>query len=280
MTDRLVGIATDDEGVLDACSAALEDLATTERVGTGADELAQPLEYDALLLDLGITVRDGVALLAQCRLENIELPVLLLGREVEADLAVELVKLGAADFLSVPFEPEVLARKVERLRNRDSGPTVRLNTLEPFQIVDPPAENSRRSFRASVPATSQVRARLPVEGGYVVAMIVDLSLEADGWPGGILLRFREDAVGARKLAAAEVGTTRLFQISGPAFGAPIDVAGRVVRVRRAAGGAEYELALQYRPVRPENAAAIHRFWLDCQAGERGEHVRRCLDSVE
>jgi len=278
MAKRLVGVATDDERTATACSQALRELADLERVGTRAHDLAQPLEYDALLLDLGVAVRDGVALLAQCRLENIELPVLLLGRDVDADLAVELVKLGAADFLSVPFDPDVLTRKLERMAERASGPTVRLDTLQPFQIAPSPDENHRRSFRAPVPASNPARARLPVEGGYVVATILDLSVESEGWPGGLLLRFRSDAFGAGKVAAEDVGSTRLLQITGPAFPMTIELAARVVRVRRASGGAEYELALQYRPVRAEHAAAIHRFWLDCQAGARGEHVRHYLDS--
>ncbi len=266
MAKRKLGIASDDQGVLDTCGPVLEKHGEARSVA--AEELASSLPLDLLQLDLGEDLDEGVELFAGCLHANPTLPVMLLGREVPGDLGAELVKLGAADLALVPVGGAVVRRKVVRLLDGGREPTVWLDTLEPLRPRT--VSEQRRAYRVPVPPDAGARARLIHGPGHVAADLVDVSLESEGWPGGMLLRVRRGSPAAKTLEGARAGTKMVFQILLPTVAAPLLMAGQVVRARPGADREAFDLVLQYRPANSEAESRLNRFWMECQMRERRE----------
>jgi DNA-binding response OmpR family regulator len=76
------------------------------------------LTYDAIVLDLLLSVIDGYRLCADLREEGIWTPILVLAaRDSEWD-EVEALNAGADDFLIRPFTPAVLVARLRALMRR------------------------------------------------------------------------------------------------------------------------------------------------------------------
>ena len=88
--------------------------------------------YGLLLLDLGLPLVDGVALLKELRRGNRDIPVLVVtARDTVAD-RISGLNLGADDYLTKPFDLDELVARVHALQRRQVGrkqPEMRLGTL-------------------------------------------------------------------------------------------------------------------------------------------------------
>lgn len=113
-------------------SSMLDELFTGEgyRVDTAFDaqqgmHRALTRDYDALLVDRGLPVMDGVELVALLRSRGITTPALILTARGSVEDRVEGLDAGAQDYLVKPFEiPELLARVRALLRRTDDAATV------------------------------------------------------------------------------------------------------------------------------------------------------------
>jgi DNA-binding response OmpR family regulator len=87
--------------------------------GGRAQELALAEEFDLLILDMGLPVRDGLHVLQELRARGRTLPVLVLTGRSDRDAAMCL-NAGADDYMKKPFRfDELLARVRARLRARE-----------------------------------------------------------------------------------------------------------------------------------------------------------------
>lgn len=86
--------------------------------------------YDAVIVDRGLPVMDGVELVRVLRARGIITPILVLtARGAIAD-RVDGLDAGAQDYLVKPFEvPELLARIRALVRRPDGGSTLRVDGL-------------------------------------------------------------------------------------------------------------------------------------------------------
>lgn len=86
--------------------------------------------YDAGIVDRGLPILDGVALVSALRSQGVSTPILILtARGATAD-RVDGLDAGAQDYLVKPFEvPELLARVRALTRRLDDGSIVRANGL-------------------------------------------------------------------------------------------------------------------------------------------------------
>lgn len=110
--------------------------------GRDAVRRARP---DAVLLDLGLPDRDGLALLELIRSES-RIPVLVLTARTELDERLRSFDLGADDFIPKPFHlPEVVARIRARLRV-DRAPDERTLRFADVEL-DRTARTARRAGR-------------------------------------------------------------------------------------------------------------------------------------
>ncbi|MFD9966046.1 response regulator transcription factor [Amycolatopsis sp. NPDC058986] len=98
---------------------------TTTVVGDGDAALATAIVggFDLVILDLGLPLRDGFAVLQAMRAAKIETPVIILTARDSVRDTVAGLEGGADDYMTKPFRfEELLARVRLRLRSGESKP--------------------------------------------------------------------------------------------------------------------------------------------------------------
>jgi two-component system C4-dicarboxylate transport response regulator DctD len=118
MTDKLqVLIVEDDPDVRLGCTQALE-LEDIPVVAVDNAELAcRRIARDfagVIVSDIRLPGMDGMALLAEVRAVDADLPVVLITGHGDVSLAVQAMKNGAHDFIEKPFSPDYLVEVVRR----------------------------------------------------------------------------------------------------------------------------------------------------------------------
>ncbi len=83
--------------------------------GLKALELGLKQRWDVVLLDLTLPGKDGLEVLQEMRRQRPDLPVLVLSAHPEDQLALRLLKLGAAGYLTKDKAPEVLFTAVRKV---------------------------------------------------------------------------------------------------------------------------------------------------------------------
>jgi DNA-binding response OmpR family regulator len=89
--------------------------------GVDAEYLGDEIDYDAVVLDLGLPQRDGLSVLASWRSRGRRLPVLVLTARDAWFEKVEGFKAGADDYLAKPFHIEELVARLRALVRRGGG---------------------------------------------------------------------------------------------------------------------------------------------------------------
>ena len=77
--------------------------------------------YDAIVLDLGLPVLDGLSVLRRWRNEDVTAPVLILTARDQWHEKVAGIDAGADDYLTKPFHAEELLARLRALIRRASG---------------------------------------------------------------------------------------------------------------------------------------------------------------
>lgn len=77
--------------------------------------------YDAVILDLGLPIMDGVTILEKWRRNNRNMPVLILTARDRWSDKVSGFDAGADDYVSKPFHMEEILARVRALLRRSSG---------------------------------------------------------------------------------------------------------------------------------------------------------------
>lgn len=95
----------------------------TDRAADGeqADYLLRTEAYDAVVLDLGRPVRDGLSLLAAWRDDGYAVPVLILTARARWPDKAAGFAAGADDYVAKPFEPMEVVVRVQALVRRSRG---------------------------------------------------------------------------------------------------------------------------------------------------------------
>jgi two-component system OmpR family response regulator len=107
---------------------------TVDQTGNGEDGwfMGDSEPYDAVILDLGLPVLDGITALRRWRSAGRSMPVLILTARASWREKVMGLREGADDYLAKPFEIEELLARLEALIRRASGhagPTLSLDGL-------------------------------------------------------------------------------------------------------------------------------------------------------
>jgi DNA-binding response OmpR family regulator len=75
-------------------------------------------EYDLLVLDIGLPLKDGKEVCRELRAQGNGVPILMLSVKGEIGTKVELLKLGADDYITKPFSYDELSARIGALLRR------------------------------------------------------------------------------------------------------------------------------------------------------------------
>jgi two-component system response regulator TctD len=89
--------------------------------GKAADARLKSEEFDAVILDLGLPIMDGHAVLAAMRARNDATPALILTARDTLTVKITSLHQGADDFLAKPFAVEELEARLVALVRRAHG---------------------------------------------------------------------------------------------------------------------------------------------------------------
>ncbi|MFT5085770.1 MAG: YesN/AraC family two-component response regulator [Candidatus Latescibacterota bacterium] len=115
---------------------ALGGLAAIEKVGAQS--------YDIILMDITMPEMNGLECLRKLHENGCKSEVIIVTGKSDLQTAVEAMKLGAADFVTKPFDAEALVSKIEELAIRSSRPLTAEEELERRRREDRRRENDRR----------------------------------------------------------------------------------------------------------------------------------------
>lgn len=139
-------IIEDDLALAEALKEGLVDeghVVDTESDGVRGEESAITGEYDAIILDLMLPGKDGLAVLRSLRRSGIGTPVLVLTARDSADDAIRGLDAGADDYVRKPFDfGEVEARLRSLVRRDPAVPRVELRVDD--VVFDPATRRATR----------------------------------------------------------------------------------------------------------------------------------------
>jgi DNA-binding response OmpR family regulator len=95
---------------------------------------ALDLEYDAIVLDIMVPGKDGLAILKGLRKEGNNTPVILLTARNELDDRLAGLNLGADDYIAKPFFVEELIARIHAVVRRVSGDRQNILTVPPLKL--------------------------------------------------------------------------------------------------------------------------------------------------
>jgi two-component system OmpR family response regulator len=149
-------VVEDDPGMAAVLARGLRESGfAVDLTSNGQDGLwlAADIEYDVVVLDIGLPDVDGLQVLARLRTAKRWMPVLLLTARDAVDDRVIGLDSGADDYLTKPFAfPELLAR-IRALVRR--GPRERSSVLVVGDLELDPAARQVRRAGTPVPLTSK-----------------------------------------------------------------------------------------------------------------------------
>ena len=114
-------IVEDDRQIADLLKSRLEaDRYAVDEADDGekGSFLARTNDYDLVILDLGLPKKDGRVVCREIRETGKTMPILLLTVRTEVDTKVEMLRLGADDYLTKPFAYEEFLARVQALLRR------------------------------------------------------------------------------------------------------------------------------------------------------------------
>lgn len=110
----------DNRLLIDGVKKLLDTQYIVDSACTGNDgiEKARTVQYCAILLDLGLPDINGYEICKELRRANIGTPILILSVQKDPLIMVKLLNCGADDYLTKPFNGEVLKARIAALLRR------------------------------------------------------------------------------------------------------------------------------------------------------------------
>jgi FixJ family two-component response regulator len=118
---RLVAIVDDDRSIQNAVKDLMESAGLSARCFGSAEEFLewnQRNEIACLIADIRMPGMSGLELQAKLNIEGPHIPIIFITAHSDAKTKLEAMNAGALDFLSKPFDDELLLEKVRPQLNR------------------------------------------------------------------------------------------------------------------------------------------------------------------
>ena len=84
--------------------------------------------WDALVLDINLPGKDGFSVIRELRAAGLEAPVLVMTARAEIEDKIDMLDLGADDYLVKPFDLRELEARLRALMRRPAGQTSSVTT--------------------------------------------------------------------------------------------------------------------------------------------------------
>jgi len=128
-------IIEDDEKIIKFLKKGLEEESYTIDYALNGDEgiyLATVNEYDLILLDIMIPIKNGMEVCKILRASDIQIPIIMLTAKNSIEDKIKGLDIGANDYIAKPFSfSELLARIRVQLRSNTSfSSTLKIGDLE------------------------------------------------------------------------------------------------------------------------------------------------------
>lgn len=121
---KLLKIILKDEGcIVDECST-----------GNSGLKMALANRHDLIILDLGLPDLDGINVLERIR-EFSAIPIIICSVRQKDEEIIDALKIGADDYLTKPFNPEILVARVEAALRRSVVEISKTKTLQNSELV-------------------------------------------------------------------------------------------------------------------------------------------------
>jgi two-component system response regulator FixJ len=121
MSEATVHVIDDDDAVRDSLAFLLASAKIPSVAYPSAKAFLAALDKDAtgcVVTDIRMPEMSGMELLQQLGADGVRLPVIVITGHADVPLAVEAMKLGAADFIEKPFDEDTLLAAVRSALDR------------------------------------------------------------------------------------------------------------------------------------------------------------------
>jgi FixJ family two-component response regulator len=114
-TTKFVAIVDDDDSMRNALDGLLKAVGLPARAFASAEEFlksGQQHETSCLIADIRMPGMSGLELQAQLNDERCRIPIIFITAHGDAKMRMQALRAGAVEFLSKPFDEEVLLESV------------------------------------------------------------------------------------------------------------------------------------------------------------------------
>jgi DNA-binding response OmpR family regulator len=142
----------DNRMLVDSVKKLLNASYTIDHCSTGYEgiECARSVHYDLILLDIGLPDMNGFEVCRELRKANITTPIVVLTVQKDPELSVKLLNSGADDYITKPFNSDVLKARVAALLRRNYY----MSEERIFTVRDLTVNSTRREVRRGDAAIS------------------------------------------------------------------------------------------------------------------------------
>ena len=172
MTDTVVFIVDDEEGIRESLSGIFEDEGYTVLTAGTAEEAFDILKEqtpDLMFLDVWLPGIDGIQALTKIRERNPELPIVMISGHGNIELAVNATRIGAYDFLEKPLSLErvllVASRALERRTLELENKALKQDLTEKWRLIGNSPKMKQLSEQIDMAAKSNGRVLILGESG-------------------------------------------------------------------------------------------------------------------
>lgn len=115
-------VVEDNARLADRIQRKLNKLYLLDFASSGHEALVQltDIEYGVIILDLGLPDMNGLEVCKRIRDLNIDIPILILTGNDDTTTKVELLSMGADDYMTKPFDSDELKARLQALYRRKS----------------------------------------------------------------------------------------------------------------------------------------------------------------
>jgi FixJ family two-component response regulator len=114
-SSQLVAIVDDDQSIQSALKDLMESAGLSALCFGSAEEFLESEERNqaaCLIADIRMPGMSGLELQAKLKAEGSRIPIIFITAQGDAKMKMQAMKAGAVEFLSKPFDDEVLLEKV------------------------------------------------------------------------------------------------------------------------------------------------------------------------